>query len=105
MTLKIANLTLFTVLSAVLVSCAAPPPIEEYTLARTAKQAARAAESGRHASGFWYKAEEHYRKGEKAYKNGDFAQAKIDLDLAKQYAEKAENVTRLKKFQSGELAP
>ncbi len=104
MTLKIATFTLFMVLS-FLPSCAAPPPIEEYTLAETAMKAARAAESGRHASGFWYKAEQHYRKGQKAFEIADYAQAKIDLDLAKQYAEKAENVTRLKKFQSGELAP
>lgn len=88
-----------------LVSCASPPPIEEYTLARTAMQAAKIAESGRYASGYWYKAEEYYRKGQKAYQISDFAPARTYFVQAREYAERAENVTRLKKFQSGELAP
>lgn len=88
-----------------MVSCASPPPIQEYTLARTAMQAAKSAESGRYASGYWYKAEEYYRKGQKAYEISDNSQARSHFIQAKQFAEKAENITRLKKFQSGELAP
>ena len=85
--------------------CAAPLPIEDYTYARTAMDAARKVESGRYASGYWYKAEENYRKGQKAFKEFDSSNAKKYFQLARQYAERAENATRLKKFQSGEVLP
>lgn len=102
---KVQLTALFLVILIGVVGCAAPPPVEAYTLARTAMKSAKTAESGRYASGYWYKAEEYYRKGQKAFKQYDYAQAKVHFERARAYAEKAENVTRLKKFQSGELAP
>lgn len=82
--------------------CAGHPPLEEYSIARAALFAAKEVEAQRYAPGFWYKAEEHYRLGQSAYKNNDFKTAKVNFDQAKEFAEKAENATRLKKFQSGE---
>jgi hypothetical protein len=84
---------------------AAPPPYEDYTLARAAIQAARDVDSARFSTGLWNRADESYRRGQKAYRDNDFAQAKIDFEKATRYAERAENATRLKKFQTGDGFP
>lgn len=84
---------------------AAPPPYEEYALARAAVRAAQDADSARFATGIWNKAEENYRAGQKAYRESDFGTAKRFFQQALLHAEKAENVTRLKKFQTGESFP
>lgn len=87
-------------------SCVAPlPPYEEYTLARAAVRAAQDVDSARFATALWNKAEENFRLGEKAYKDADFGIAKKRFVYAQSFAEKAENATRLKKFQSGDSFP
>lgn len=111
--LKTAALTSFLCLSSLLVASslsgckviAAPPPYEEYSLARTAVKAAQEADSARFATGIWNKAEENFRAGQKAYREADYDSAKKHFQLAIQFAEKAENSTRLKKFQSGDSFP
>jgi len=86
--------------------CVTPlPPYEEYSLARVAVKAAADVDSARYATGLWNRAEENYRNAQSAYKDNDFAAAKKQFLLAIQYAEKAENATRLKKFQSGDSFP
>lgn len=97
--------TLLFILSLGVAGCASSPPIEEYTIARTALRAAQESDAARYASGFWHNAEQHYRKGQKLFRLNDFALAKEHFDKAIDYAEKAENVTRLKKYQSGEGLP
>jgi hypothetical protein len=84
---------------------ASPPPFEEYALARAAVRAAQEADAARFATGIWNKAEENFRSGQKAYKEADYDSAKKFFQAAQLNAEKAENVTRLKKFQSGESFP
>ena len=83
-------------------SCAGPAPYEEYTYARTALDAARSSGAAKYAPGLWFKADEAYRKGAKAYKDRYFKEARDYLINARKYAEKAENSTRLKKFESGD---
>ena len=82
-----------------------PRPLEEFTLARTAVEAARDVGAARLAPGFWYKAEQHYRKGVRYFKENARDKAQTHFVKAKEYAEKAENKTRVKKFQSGEPFP
>lgn len=82
-----------------------PPPYEDYTIARTAVRAAQEVDSARFASGLWAKAEENYRKGEQAYKDIEFEKAKAFFRNATKYAERAEDATRLKKFESGDSFP
>lgn len=84
---------------------APPAPYEEYAMARTAVRAAQDADSARFATNLWNKAEENFRSGQKAYRESDFETAKKHFQLAQQFAEKAENMTRLKKFNSGENFP
>ncbi|MGE0764176.1 MAG: DUF4398 domain-containing protein [Bdellovibrionales bacterium] len=80
----------------------APLPVEEYTLARAAVTAARDSGAERLAPGLWYKAEENYRKGQKFLKDKDNESAKSSFLKAIEFSEKAENASRLKKYESGE---
>lgn len=84
---------------------AAPPPFEDYTMARAAIRAAQDVDSARFAPGLWNKADENYRSGMKSYKDQDFLDAKAFFKKATDLAERAENATRLKKFQSGDSFP
>jgi len=84
---------------------AAPAPYEEYVLARAAVRAAQEVDSARFSSGLWNRAEENYRSGAKAFKDADFKEAKQFFTKAIEFAERAENSTRLKKFQSGDSFP
>ncbi len=83
-------------------SCISNPPLEEYTLARTALNAARLVESARYASSLWHQAEESYQKGQKAFHKEDYEKALQYFIQARSYAEKAENITRVVRFQRGE---
>lgn len=89
-----------------LVGCvAAPPPYEEFTLARAAVRAAQDVDSARYATGLWHKADEAFRHGSKSFRENEFGEAKRYFEIAIEYAERAENATRLKKFQSGDTFP
>jgi hypothetical protein len=78
-----------------------PPPYEEYSLARAAYQSARDAESSQYSSANWSRAESNYRSGQRAWADDDFEKARKFFKLAIEYSEKAENVSRLKKFKVG----
>lgn len=84
---------------------APPAPYEDYALARAAVRAAQEADSARFATNLWNKAEDNFRSGQKAFREADYEAAKRHFQLAQQFAEKAENITRLKKFQTGENFP
>jgi hypothetical protein len=89
-----------------LMACVSPPPpYEDYTIARTAIRAAQEVDSARFAAGWWAKAEENYRKAEIAYREVDFEEAKKFFKNATKYAERAEDATRMKKFESGDSFP
>ena len=90
-----------------LIACvvAAPPPYDEFVLARSAVRAAQDVDSARFSTGLWNRAEENYRNGSKAFKDADYKEAKVFFSRAIEYAERAENATRLKKFQSGDSFP
>lgn len=93
-----------TLLVAIVLSgagCAGPKPYEDYALAYVALEAAKGAEASRYSPGNWSKAERLYREGQQAYKDNANERAKQLFRASMDYAEKAENVTRLKKFQTG----
>lgn len=86
--------------------CVVPPaPYEEYTLARTALQAAQSADAARFAMPTYRRAEDSYRNGEQAFKDSDFEAAKMYFKNTIMFAERAENATKIKKFQSGDGFP
>lgn len=85
--------------------CAVNPPLQEYTLARTAVQAAQSTGASKYAPALWFKAEENYRQGENAFKKGNFEVAKQYFVDAQDYSERAENKARYDKRKSGEDLP
>jgi hypothetical protein len=70
-------------------------------MAYTSLRAAEMSEASRYSPGYWSKAERLYREGEQAYKQNLNSEAKELFIQAQRYAERAENVTRLRKFKSG----
>jgi hypothetical protein len=84
---------------------ATPPPYEDYTLARAAIKAAQDVDSARFSGGYWNRASDDFRDGEKAWKDGEFENAKKLFKSTIQLAERAENATRLKRFQTGDGLP
>lgn len=88
-----------------LAGCAGPKPIEDIVLARAAMDAARTVGAQSSAPGYYHKSEESYHLGQIALKGNYNREAQLHFANARMYAEKAENVTRLKKFKSGEALP
>lgn len=89
---------------AFLASCqTVPQPLEEYTLARAAIDAARAVQAPRHSPGYWHQADEAYRQGRLYYKDRDFQQAREAFIKARIAAEKAENSARLIRQKTGDV--
>jgi hypothetical protein len=78
-----------------------PPPYEDYSLARVARQAARDAESAQYSMNNWSRADDTYQKGQKAWNDGDFDVARKYFKQSIEYSERAENISRLKKFKTG----
>ena len=80
-----------------------PPPVEEYTLARAAIDAAKAVESARYSPGFWHSAEESYRRAQTLFEDQDYVEARKEFVRARLAAEKAENSARLIRQKNGEV--
>ena len=81
------------------------PPYEDFTIARAAIKAAQESEGPRLAPGLWSRADQSFRQAEREYKNEEYDAARIHFRRATSFAERAENATRLKKFQTGDTPP
>lgn len=82
--------------------CVTVPPRIDYTLARSAIQSAKAVQAERHSPGFWTKADEYFRTAEEHFGKEKYDSAKKLFKLARLYAERAENIARIKKFKNGD---
>lgn len=80
-----------------------PAPIEDYSLARAALDAARSVQASRHSPGHWHQAEEAYRKGRIYFEDRDYGKAKEQFIRAKVSAERAENSARLIRQRTGDV--
>ena len=85
--------------------CAVNPPVQEYTLARTALKAAQTSGAAKYAPGLWFKAEENYRQGENSFKKGEYEVAKNHFVESQDFSERAENKARYDKRRLGEDLP
>jgi hypothetical protein len=103
--MKFAQWFLFLFLSWTLSACAVNPPVQEYTIARTALTAAQTSGAGKYAPGLWFKAEENYRQGETAFQKGDFDVARQYFTDSQDFSERAENKARYDKRKLGEELP
>ncbi len=88
--------------SLALSACAGQPPYEDYTLAHTALEAAKAAQAPRISPGYFSRADEYYHHGVTNFEDRHFRAAQEDFEQAKYYAEQSENYTVLKKAETGE---
>jgi hypothetical protein len=84
-----------------LAGCVGKPPVREYNLTATAMKAAKSAGAPKFANGYFTKAEDFYRQAEASYADRDYDQAKALFRQAKLFAERAENLSVLKKSSSG----
>lgn len=73
-----------------------PPPVESYTLARTAIIYASKVKASRYSPGNWHKAEDYFRQAERMFRNREYEKADQLFKLAQTHAERAENIARLK---------
>jgi hypothetical protein len=80
-----------------------PAPLEEYALARSAIESAKAVQAGRHSPGYWHQAEEAYRKARIFYNDHDWENAREMFLRARVAAEKAENSARLIRQRTGDI--
>ena len=88
----------------ILLGCeTAPKPLEEYTLARAAIEAARSVQAPRHSPGFWHQADEAYRQGRLSFKDRNYSRARAEFVRARLAAEKAENSARLIRQKTGDV--
>lgn len=85
--------------------CVTYMPVDEWTIARSAYEAARDADSARYVPSIWFNAEQSYREGQKAFRERRYAAAKTLFIQARQLSEQAENAARLARQQSGEVVP
>jgi hypothetical protein len=86
-------------------SCVTYLPVDEWTIARSAYEAAKDADSARYVPSIWFNAEQTYREAQKAYKDRHYAQAKRLFNEARSLCEQAENAARLARQKSGEVVP
>jgi len=80
-------------------------PVDEWTMARAAYEAAKDADSARYVPSIWFNAEQTYREAQKAFRDRRFSSAKTLFIQSKQLCEQAENAARLARQQSGEVVP
>lgn len=80
-----------------------PMPLDEYSFARAAIEAAREVQAPRHSPGFWHQAEEAYRKARLLYKDKRWDAARAEFIKARVSAEKAENAARLVRQRTGDV--
>lgn len=101
---KIAGWIFLLVVSVVISSCVtAPPPNEEYSLAKVAIEAARSVQAVKYSPGYWHKAEEYYRQGRILYSEREYIAAKEVFIKARISAERAENSARVLRYKNGDI--
>jgi hypothetical protein len=84
-------------------ACVGPAPVDDYNLAYTAMNSAKKAGASRFATGYLAKANDYYKEAQKFYKDRDYQKASIAFKQAKLFAERAENLSALKRAQTGEV--
>lgn len=85
-------------------ACATTKPHLPLVLAREALASAKEVDAPRYAPGQYFKAEEAFRVGMAFYSEKAYSDAIEKFQLAKEYAEKAENSARLQRQKAGDEA-
>lgn len=102
--MRILNSLVCTGISILLSSCVTfPPPVQEYALARSAMDAARAVDAARYSPGHWGRAELAFKNAQNYYQEREYQMAQGEFINARAAAEKAENSARLIRHKNGEV--
>lgn len=78
-------------------------PVQEYSLARSAMDAAETNDAERLSPIMYQQAQYTYRQAESLYQDREYEDARILFIKARKLAEKAETAARIKKSKSGEV--
>jgi hypothetical protein len=78
-------------------------PLQEYTLARSALDAAGLSDAERLAPLIYQQAQELFHRAEVLYNEREFEDARLLFIKSRKLSEKAENLARLKKSKTGEV--
>jgi hypothetical protein len=96
-------LSLFLI-TVIFTSCVSiPPPEEDFTLARTALEAARQIEAARYSPLFFQQAENHYKKAQSLFDDREYDKAQQEFIQCRRTAEKAETAARIQMLLHGEV--
>lgn len=82
--------------------CVGAPPNKDYSIATVAIETARDVNAPKHSPGLFRQAEEYYRQALADYEERRYESAKVNFLRARQFAEKAENYSVLKKAETGD---
>jgi hypothetical protein len=93
---------IFLLLFAGVIGCAHAQPIDEWALAYSAVDSAKQVQAHRYAPGLWFKAEESYKSAQELFDERAYRESEQEFVRARNFAERAENITRIKRYQSGE---
>ena len=99
-----AKLSLFCLLVTV-GGCAGKRPLNEYSQAYTAIEAAKKHGATSATSFLWYHADKEYTQGQRCFEVRDYVCSRKHFIKARHYAERAENRARIERHQSGEVNP
>lgn len=106
MRLKKGHILLMCPLFFLALSCVnRQPSIEEYNLAQAAFRAAQESEAKRYSPKVFAQARRYFKRAERSYKDRDYKKSTGYFRKSRYYSEKAENISRLKMFQQGEISP
>jgi len=92
----VAALSVFTL------SCTGKPPIQDYNLAYVAVEAAKGSQAAKYAPALWTLAERSYQEGQEFFRRERYREAEKAFVRARGYAEKAENISRLRRYETGD---
>ena len=94
----------FLCLSFALFSCAGTPPLRSYNLARTALKHAKKYEAKKRAPKSYQKASFLYKEGQIHFRGRYYGSAKEAFEESKEFAEKAEDLSRWKLHEEGNFS-
>ena len=100
--MRVALLLIFLGFISLSTGCVGPAPVLEYSLAKTAFDSAKSTGAPKYAKGTYFQARSLFRQAKKNYKDREYGDALKAFEKSRELFEKAENITRYKKFKSGE---
>lgn len=84
-------------------SCVSNIPVQEYSIARAAYEAAKESGAQRLSPTYWFKAESTYKLGQRLFADREYVDARNAFEESRFLFEKAENASRIASPDGGGL--